>query len=255
MGPAKVSAVIITLNEADNIGRTLDKLHWCDEIIIVDSYSSDDTVAIAAERGCTVVQRQFDGYGTQKQYAVSLSRNNWVLCIDADEVLTDALVEEIQKELLSPTADAYLVQMNFVFINKVFLYGKESSKSYIRLFNKTKGNWNSDKVHERLEINGNIKKLSARIQHHSYKSIAHYFEKFNRYSSLGAKLAMEKNKRKPLIFEVVAVPYYFFRYYIIELNFMNGIQGFYWSAFQSFYHFVKYAKTREAWRMRKERSQ
>jgi glycosyltransferase involved in cell wall biosynthesis len=255
MIPAKVSAVIITLNEADNIGRTVDKLGWCDEVIIVDSYSSDDTVAICVNKGCQVFQRQFDGYGTQKQYAVSLAKNNWVLCIDADEVLTDELVQEIQEEMKNPAADAYLMQMEFVFINRVFKYGKESSKSYIRLFNKSKGTYNSDKVHESLELQGTVKKMKGKILHYSYKSIAHYFEKFNRYSSLGAQLAVEKNKQKPLIVEVIAVPYYFFRYYFFELNFLNGIQGFYWSAFQSFYHFVKYTKTREAWRIKKEQQQ
>src|SRR5579859_4130201 len=94
-GRVKLSAVIITYNESRNIRRTLSRLYWCDEIVILDSHSTDDTVAICQEFGCKVYFKAFEGYGTQKRYAVDLAKNDWVLCLDADEVLSDALIAEI----------------------------------------------------------------------------------------------------------------------------------------------------------------
>jgi glycosyltransferase involved in cell wall biosynthesis len=98
-GTTQVSAVLITCNEGRNIRRTLSKLYWCDEVIVVDSHSTDDTVAICEEFGCRVFLKTFEGYGAQKRYAVLKASNDWVLCIDADEVLSDALIFEIRAEL------------------------------------------------------------------------------------------------------------------------------------------------------------
>ncbi len=128
-GTIKVSAVIITCNESRNIARTLSKLYWCDEIVIVDSYSTDNTVAICEEFGCRIFSKTFEGYGPQKKYAVAMAKNDWVLCIDADEVLSDALILEIRAELDSnPPFVAYELPMNLVFLNKEFRYGKESRR-------------------------------------------------------------------------------------------------------------------------------
>jgi len=249
----KVSAVIITYNESANINRTLSQLWWCDEIIILDSFSTDDTLDICKKHRCKIYQRRFDGYGSQKQYAVSLAKNDMVLCVDADEVLSDELVSEIRAELAAPSADGYLMKMNFVFFGKVFRHGKESKKYYLRLFNKKYGGFNAKKVHEGVEFNGSTKKLKEKIYHYSYKNIAHYFEKFNRYSSLGADLAFENSKKKSLGLILIALPFYFFRYYFIEGNFKNRLEGFYWSVFNAFYHFVKYIKIKEAYQLEKQR--
>ncbi|MBS1662284.1 MAG: glycosyltransferase family 2 protein, partial [Bacteroidetes bacterium] len=126
--PAKlpVSAVIITHNESRNIRRTLSRLQWCDEIIILDSFSTDDTVAICRELGCEIYFRTFDGYGTQKRHAVSLAKNDWVLCLDADEVLSEQLIQEIVHEMKNPVYSGYRLPMNLVFLGREFCYGKES---------------------------------------------------------------------------------------------------------------------------------
>jgi len=240
-----VSAVIITHNEAVNIRRTLGQLWWCNEIIVVDSFSTDNTVEVCRQYGCKVFQKAFEGYGAQKQYAVSLAKNDWVLCIDADEVLTDSLVDEIRKEMVQPTAQGYLIPMRFVFMGKQFKFGKESWRYFMRLFNKQNGNFNYRKVHEKIELDGNTKKLKNNILHYSYRDVSQYFDKFNRYSSYGAEMSYEKGKKRSLALVVVAIPLNFIKYYFIERNFMNGISGFYWSVFNAFYHFVKYIKLRE----------
>src|SRR6266700_5485201 len=165
----KVSAVIITYNEEKNIRRTLSQLYWCDEIIIVDSYSTDRTVNICKEFGCQVHFRKFDGYGTQKKFAVSKAINTWVLCIDADEVLTDKLIDEIGDSLKEDTEYAgFSFPMNMVFLDKEFMHGKESRRYFLRLFNRQSGGFTEEKVHEGIRVTGQVKKLQHTISHYSY---------------------------------------------------------------------------------------
>jgi glycosyltransferase involved in cell wall biosynthesis len=242
----KVSAVIITYNEEQIIEKTLSQLYWCDEIIVVDSYSTDNTVRICTAYGCKVFSRHFDGYGSQKQFAISQATNDWVLNIDADEVLTDELVQEIINLPQSDTQHAgFAFRMNMVFLNKEFIYGKESGRYFLRLFNRQKGGVTGDKVHEGIQVNGPVKKLKHIVHHYSYHSVFQYLEKFNRYSTYSADMAFRKGKRKPLFVLLLAFPFNFTKYYLLERNFLNGIKGFYWSAFSTFYHFAKYVKLNE----------
>lgn len=241
-----VSAVIITYNEEKNIRRTLEQLHWCDEIIIVDSYSTDQTISICEEFGCKIFFRSFDGYGAQKRYAVSKAAHDWILCIDADEVLSDALVEEILLTLKTNTHDAgYSFRMNLVFLDREFLYGKESGRYFLRLFNRQKGGFTEDKVHESIRVSGPVRKLHHHIKHYSYTSLHQCLEKCNRYSTYSAEMAYKKGKNKSVAAVLLGLPYNFFKYYLLELNFLNGLNGFYWSVFSTYYHFAKYVKLRE----------
>jgi glycosyltransferase involved in cell wall biosynthesis len=242
----KVSAVIITYNEELNIRRTLSQLYWCDEIVIIDSYSTDNTIAICQDFGCKIFYRTFEGYGAQKCFAVSKANHDWVLCIDADEVLSGDLIHEILNTLNYNTGFAgYAFRMNLVFLDKEFLYGKESGRYFTRLFNKRLGGFTKDKVHESISIDGRVKKLPGIIKHYSYTSLHQYMEKFNRYSTYAAEIAFQKGKNKSLLVMLFALPYYFARYYLLERNFMNGVKGFYWSVLCTYYHFTKYAKLRE----------
>lgn len=242
----KVSAVIITLNEERIIQKTLSQLHWCDEIIIVDSYSTDNTVAICKQFGCIVYARPFEGYGSQKQFAVSMANNDWVLCIDADEVLTDELVQEITSIRENDGGYAgFSFPMNMVFLNKEFTFGRESGRYFMRLFNRQKGGFTSDKVHEGIQVSGPIKKMRHLVQHYSYSSIFQYLEKLNRYSTYSAEMAYQKGKNKTLAQVLIAIPYNFFKYYLLERNFLNGVKGLYWSVFSAYYHFAKYLKIKE----------
>ncbi|MCW3091211.1 MAG: glycosyltransferase family 2 protein [Ferruginibacter sp.] len=242
----EVSAVIITYNEEQNIRRTLSKLTWCDEIVVVDSFSSDNTVAICKEFGCKIFSRTFDGYGAQKQFAVSQATNDWILCIDADEVLADRLVTEIQKTLISNEEYAgYSMRMNFVFLDKEFRHGKESERFFLRLFNKQLGYLSNDKVHESICVAGPVKKLQHAIKHYSYTSLHQCLEKVNRYSTYSAEMAFSKGKNKSMLAILFGLPFNFFKYYLLELNCLNGRNGFYWAVFSSYYHFAKYVKLKE----------
>lgn len=242
----KVSAVIITYNEEQNIRRTLSRLHWCDEIVILDSYSSDKTVDICREFGCKIFYRSFDGYGTQKTEAVARASNDWVLVIDADEVLSDGLISEIQETLNKKTDKAaFSIPMNLVFLDREFTRGKESHRYYIRLFNKTKGGFTADKVHEGIEVEGSIGKFNSTIKHYSYTSLHQCLEKCNKYSTLSADMAFKKGKNKAVPVLLLSLPFNFIKYFLLDRNFMNGLKGFYWSVFSTYYHFAKYVKLNE----------
>jgi glycosyltransferase involved in cell wall biosynthesis len=242
---AKVSTVIITYNEEHNLRKLLPMLFWCDEIIIVDSGSTDQTLALCKFYNCKIFYRKFEGYGVQKKYALSLAKNDWILSLDADEVLSKELIAEIREEMNKPSADGYYIPMVFVFLGTEFRYGKESLRYILRLFNRTRGNFSDDIVHEQIMVDGNCKKLSGNIYHYSYRDLAQYFEKFNRYSTLGAEVAYTRGKKRSLAAVLFALPLNFLKYYFIEMNFMNGWSGFYWAILSSFYHFAKYIKLRE----------
>lgn len=244
---AKVSAVIITYNEAQNIRRTLSQLYWCHEIVIVDSHSTDATVGICKEFGCQVFYREFDGYGSQKRFAVSKASYDWILCIDADEVLTDDLVHEITSMPAWDLSEyaGFSFRMNLVFLDKEFLYGKESGRYFLRLFNKQKGGFTEDKVHESIRVNGPVKKMNYIIRHYSYTSLHQCLEKSNRYSTYSAEMAFSKGKDKPIVVVLLGLPFNFIKYYLLERNFLNGMKGFYWSVFSSYYHFAKHVKLKE----------
>jgi glycosyltransferase involved in cell wall biosynthesis len=246
----KVSAVLITYNESANIRRTLNQLYWCNEIIIVDSFSTDGTPVIAREYGCRVIQRPFKGFGDQKAFAISQSVNDWILCIDADEFLTDDLIEEIYFELNDPGNNhAFAFPSNLVFREHRFRYGRESNRYVVRLFNRRYGRMSNDKVHESIQVEGRIKRLRCPLIHYSYHDINQYFCKFARYTDWCAETYYLGKRRKPKAMMAICVPFYFFKYYFLEGNILNGINGFYWSALMSFYHLVKYIKVEDLYEL------
>jgi len=243
---ARVSAVIITYNEARNIRRTLSQLYWCDEIVIVDSFSTDNTLDICKEFGCGIFFNAFEGYGAQKRFAISKAKNDWILCIDADEVLSRDLIQEIREMLTANnTYSGFMFPMNLVFLGREFRHGKESGRYFLRLFNKQAGTYNQALVHEKLELKGRTERLHGKMLHYSYANLRQWNEKCERYSTLSASEAARKGKNKSILAVLIALPYYFFRYYFLERNFLNGLEGFYWSVLNAQYHFLKYLKIRE----------
>jgi glycosyltransferase involved in cell wall biosynthesis len=259
-----VSAVLITYNETENIRRTLSRLFWCDEIIVVDSFSTDDTVDACRQFGAKVFFKEFEGYGAQKRYAISKASNHWVLCLDADEVLSDALIDEIWREwenatageaglagaaglagVAGPDCAGFLLPMNLVFLGREFTHGRESRRHFLRLFDRRHGNVNEALVHEKIELQGKVRKLRHHILHYSYRDIHQWYVKCDRYTTLGAQEAVRRGKRKGRLAVFFSFPYYFVHYYLVNGNWLNGMEGFYWSAYSALYHFTKYLKIRE----------
>lgn len=241
-----ISAVIITLNEERNIRQTLESVKWTDEIVILDSGSTDKTLTICREYpNCKIYYQEFKGFGEQKQKAISLATNNWILSIDADEVL-DA---ELQKSIISLFSSknynqyqGYFLVRTLVFMGKTFRYGRESRELKIRMFDKNHGNWDDNAVHEELLLKGNTRKLKGFLLHYSFRDLHHYFDKFNEYTTQLAIYMKNKNRKMSRTRSIVRMPLDFLKIYFVYGNCLNGYQGFVWSCLSTFYRFVKFTK-------------
>jgi glycosyltransferase involved in cell wall biosynthesis len=239
----KVSVFIITYNEEKIIEQCLKKLQWADEIIVVDSKSTDNTVAICEKLGAIVFYNDFENYGIQKQFALNKTSNNWVLSLDADEILSDALCTEIQSlDLNENNFLGYLIPRTHVFLNKIFKYGSENKKPILRLFNKTKGKFIENKVHEGIVVDGKLGKLKNEILHYTVFDFGTAVQKQTKYSLLGGEFLFEKNKKASLFKVIIKFPLEFIRVYFFQRNFLNGYEGFIWSMLASYSSFIKYAK-------------
>ena len=240
----KISCVLITFNEQENIRKTLKAVEWCDEIIVVDSGSTDSTLEICKDFNCRIFHRDFDGYGTQKRFAVLKANNDWILSLDADEVVTENLKNEIMNELVSNEGNftGYFLPRRLFFLGRKFNHGRESKDYQLRLFNKNYGSYTDDTVHEKVVVNGDVKKLKGELLHYSYSNIHQYFQKFNIYTTKAAEKLYKQGKKKSITVTVLSFPVYFTKNYFIYGNFLNGFQGFLWALFSSLYPVVKYFK-------------
>ncbi|CAM1341073.1 glycosyltransferase family 2 protein [Tenacibaculum amylolyticum] len=243
----KISAAIITFNEEANIARTLEKLTWCDEIIIVDSHSTDKTVEICKEYGATVYFKEFNGYGEQKKFLVDHCSFNWILSLDADEVLTDDLINEIQQEFSKDILPyyAYVLNRKHVYLGKVFKYGYLKSEPIIRLFHKKHAHFTNRKVHETVMYHGKKGRFKNYFLHYTVNSIEQISLKKNRYASLVSSEYFEQKKKINLLSLLFKYPVAFLKEYIFRRNFLNGYEGYVWSVYIAEYTVLKYLKLRE----------
>lgn len=242
----QISAIIIAKDEEHNIGRCLNSLKDCidDIIVLVDDQTTDKTVEII--RTFPMVRFSvinWKGYAQTKQYAVTLTKNDWIFWIDADEALTEVLKNEINQFKNSiPNCSAYSVPRKAYFLGKWIKHCGWYPGRVVRLFNKKKARFSDLKVHEHLIVNGNIGLLNSDIDHFTDPDIKHYFKKFNEYTSLAAEDLLNSG-RKFRIFDILLRPLVIFiKMYILKLGFLDGIQGFILSIFSSVYVFTKYCK-------------
>lgn len=237
-----ISVIIIAFNESDRIESTLRSLSWCEEVVVVDSGSTDGTQAIAEKLGARVVYRQFTGYGEQKQFACTLARHPWILSIDADEVLSHELSIEIQQAVQTESYHAYQIPRRFRFLGRTFTHGKSSVDYPTRLFRKDHAQFNSALVHESVIVEGTVSRLEAEMLHNSYRDIHHYFDKFNEYTTKAGQEMIKKGVHRSIILTVLSMPLYFIKHYLVGGHILNGKEGFVWSLFSSWYPVVKVAK-------------
>ncbi len=243
----KLSVFIIAFNEERIIEECLKKLYWVDEIIVVDSGSTDNTVAICEKYNAKIFYKKFNGYGEQKQFALDQTSNDWVLSLDADEVLTDSLINEIRLNLEFNQEESFgfYLKSRMVFLGKIFNYGNESNRNILRLFNKTHGNFSPITVHEEILVQGKTKILKSHYLHFSYSSIKAYISKLNQYTQLGAANKFANNKKYSFFSIIIKTIFEFIKKYFFELNFLNGKSGFHWSLLSAFSTYVKCIKTNE----------
>jgi glycosyltransferase involved in cell wall biosynthesis len=244
----KLSVVIITHNEEENILRCIQSVKdLADEILVVDSLSSDTTVEIAGASGCRVISHEFEGYGQQKQFGVERAGNDWILSLDADEVVTDELKQEIRTLLQKEPVPqgGYQVPFSLFYMGRTLRHSGTGHEFHLRLFDRTKGRFTVVKVHEGIDLNGPAGTLKGKIIHYSYRDLFHHLQKINTYTTQAAEGYTARDKRFSGAWVAFKFPVSFFVFYIIKLGFLDGYPGFLWSFFAAVYGSVKVAKTIE----------
>ncbi|CDZ78882.1 putative glycosyl transferase [Legionella massiliensis] len=238
-----LSVIVIAKNEEVNIRRCLESVKWADEIIVLDSGSSDNTVAIAKEYSDKVYSTDWQGYGVQKQRALALTTGDWVLNLDADEAVDAKLQAVIKEAMASDKADAYRVPICMNFYGYPLRFSS-SPQRHVRLFKRVGARFSEDIVHEKiiLPVETRISKIRTPIMHHSFKDVSHALYKINRYSSYSAKIKIEKNKRGSFAKTLLGTGWMFFRCYFLQRGFLDGKAGFLFAVFNAqgtFYRGIK----------------
>ena len=224
----KLSVLIITLNEEQHIKSLLEDIDFADEIIVVDSYSTDKTLPIIASfPNVKVIQNQFINYTLQRNFAIDQAQNSWILFIDADERLTPALKAEIKETINQKNpASAYLIYRIFMFKNKKLHFSGWQTDKIFRLFNKTYCRYNQDRmVHEKLIVEGDISTLKNKIVHFSYTSYTDYKAKMHAYGLLKASEKQKKGQQPSPLLMIFHPVYTFLYQFLIRLGFLDGIKG------------------------------
>lgn len=242
---ARVSAVIITKDEQANIRRCLDSVAWADEIVVVDSGSTDDTRQIATEKGALVYEVDWEGYGLTKAFGVDKADGEWVFSIDADEEVSPDLCNEI-RALLSgdPVHAGYDMPRLTRFLGRWIRHAGWYPDRVLRLFRKDRGNFNGAVVHEKVALDGTIGHLDSDLLHWCYPTLDHYLTKSNQYTTLGAQQAF-RNGRRAGWFDLTLRPAAsFVSHYVVRQGFRDGWEGFLVSSLSAMAVLSKYAKLR-----------
>lgn len=222
-----LSVVLITLNEAERLRATLDAVAWADEIVVLDAGSTDTTLAIAREFTDKVwVNADWQGFGVQKNRALELATGDWVLSLDADEVVSPELAAEIQATLQNPDAEAYAIPRLSSFLGREMRHSGWWPDEVLRLFRRGTAQFSADVVHERLLTEGTVGRLQHALQHASFSSLEQVLDKVNRYSSAGAERLQAQGRRANLGTAIGRGLWTFFRTYILKAGFLDGREGF-----------------------------
>jgi len=245
----KLSVVIITFNEEVNIRRTLESIKWADEIVVVDSGSTDKTAAICREYTDKVIHQAWLGFSRQKNLAIEKTSGDWVLSLDADEPIEPALAEEIRGIISSPDSlDGYRIPRKTFFLGKQMRHGGWYPDYNLRLFRRGKGRFEDRVVHEAIKVQGTIGRTRHALLHYAYPDLASYLSSINKYSSLAVSLMAEKgiDEFKAGWVNILCRPALtFLLKYFIRLGFLDGKHGLVLNLFHSYYVFAKYAKAWE----------
>lgn len=242
--PPPVSGVVICFNEADRIGRCLESLAFCDEIVVVDSGSSDGTLEVARRYTERVIEQSFLGYVKQKNFALEHATHDWVICLDADEALSPELRESILAALSRPGGGAVGYELDRVthYLGIWHDHGEWYPDWQLRVFRRSRGHWAGMDPHDRVELDGPVERLSGRLLHWNYRSLSEHIQTTDRFSARMAR-SMQESGVRFRVSDLLLRPFgRFFKGYVLRQGFRNGLPGFVVCAATAYYVFMKYAK-------------
>jgi glycosyltransferase involved in cell wall biosynthesis len=246
-----ISAVIITKDEARNILDCLASVAFCDEVIVVDSGSTDGTVEMARSRGAKVVHRDFAGFGPQFNYAASLATCDWVLSVDADERITPELVAEIKRAVAYGRADGYELSRLSSFCGRQMRHSGWYPDYVLRLWKRGRARWNDVLVHPRPRCDGSVERLSGHLIHHAVLRLEDTLSRMDRYSTAGAQQMTADGRRVTFFSGIGRGAWTFLRTYILRGGFLDGREGFMLAVANAEGTYYRYMK---AWLMQRDKT-
>jgi glycosyltransferase involved in cell wall biosynthesis len=242
----KISATIITFNEERNVPRAIESLRCCDEILVLDSGSNDRTVEIATGLGARVVEASWHGYAAQKNIAAELASHDWVLSLDADESVSEALEAEIwQIKKGGPQFDGYTMPRLAQYLGRWILHSGWYPDRKVRLFDRRKAKWIGEFVHESVIVEGKVGHLKSNLLHFTCNSLSEHLRSMDTYTTLAAQEIVSRGKSVSFPSLLFDPPWTFLRTYIAKLGFLDGVEGLSIAYMAALYNFVKYSKARD----------
>jgi glycosyltransferase involved in cell wall biosynthesis len=241
----KITATIITFNEERNIARAIESLRCCDEILIVDSGSTDRTTELAENLGARVIEANWRGYSGQKNWAAEQASHDWILSLDADETLSESLEAEIWNLKKSgPRFDGYTMPRLARYMGRWILHSGWYPDRKLRLYDRRQAQWVGDFVHESVAVHGRVGHLQGNLLHFTCESLAEHMKTIERYTTLAAQEIASRRIRVPLYRVLCSPPWAFFKSYFLNAGFLDGSEGLTISYMAAFYTFLKYTKAR-----------
>ena len=242
----KLSVAIITHNEESNIRDALESIKWADEIVVIDSFSTDRTVEICREYTDKVYSFEWAGFSEQKNKAVSMTTQPWVFVLDSDERVTAGLKEEIIDVVRSVSSvDGYYIPRKNFFGRRWIRHGGWWPDYTLRLFKRGKGSFEKREVHEVIKVNGSTGYFKNPMEHYTYKDINDYLKRMQTYSDLAAKEMYQKGRRANIFDIIIRPPATFFRMFFLQMGILDGIYGIILACLYSVYDYKKYSKLRK----------
>lgn len=248
-----LTVIIPTYNEEDHIASLLEQVTWADEILVVDSFSTDATVELVEQTTATLLQRKYSGPADQKNWGIRQAKHNWVLILDADERLSPSLMKEIKMVIQQPKGDCagyWMYRQNYFMGKKINYSGLQRDK-VIRLIQRDLCAYNNKQVHEEIESTGKIGFLQHKLEHYTYKNLAHFLAKNERYALWSAEDHLAKTKRVTGWHLFVKPLGRFFSQYILKRGFLDGQAGFIFCVIMAWGVFLRYARIKELLREKK----
>jgi len=239
---APLSAVLITRNAAPLLESCLQSLAFADEIVMVDSASTDGTVQIASRHGARVVQKEWLGYGRQKQFAVEQAKHDWVLCIEPEEQVSPALAASIQRALAAPASNVYRMARRNRFLGKWLSHGEGYPDWSPRLFNRLNARWSDDRVYEKVLFAVTPGTLEGDLLRDAHEDLAAHIARQNLYTTLAARAAHEAGRGTGLAHMLLSPLVRFFKFYVLRLGFLDGLPGLVHVSIGCMNSYMKHAK-------------